>query len=170
MMSEDTVDDSQRRDFLGKFTAVVGGVGAAVACWPFIKSMAPAADVLTKATTEVDLSSIPVGEEKIVPWQGKPVFIIHRTPEQIAAMEASPGGKDPEPDAKRVQQPEWLVVIGICTHLGCVPGRSKDGWLCPCHGSRYDLSGRILKGPAPRNLELPPYQFIAADKLLIGKA
>lgn len=163
------VQDPTRRDFLGTATAVLTGAGLCAASWPFISSMNPSADVRQRATIEVDLSNIKSGELKTVAWQGKPVFIWHRTPEQIAAMQASPGGKDPQPDAERAQKPEWLVVVGICTHLGCVPGAGGEGWVCPCHGSRYDMSGRILRGPAPRNLEVPPYQFLADNKILIGK-
>ncbi len=170
MSDDDKVKDPQRRDFLGKATAVVGGAGAAAACWPLVSSMNPATDVLSKATTEVDIGSISKGEAKTIAWQGKPVFIVHRTEDQIRAMNESPGGKDPQPDGQRVIKPEWLVIVGICTHLGCVPNRSATGWSCPCHGSQYDLSGRILKGPAPRNLELPPYQFVTDNKIIIGKA
>ncbi len=168
-MAEDQVCDPERRDFLGMVTGAVGAVGVGAACIPFVQSMSPSSDVLAKATTEVDLNSIPVGEAKTVPWQGKPVFVVHRTPEQIAAAEGSQGGKDPEPDAKRVKKPEWLIVVGVCTHLGCVPVRNSDGWLCPCHGSRYDNSGRIMEGPAPRNLAVPPYS-IQDGKLEIGVA
>ncbi len=170
MSDDDKVQDPQRRDFLGKATAVVGGAGVAASCWPLISSMNPATDVLSKATTEVSLGAIAQGDAKTVSWQGKPVFIVHRTESQIRSMNNSPGGKDPQPDGERVLRPEWLVIVGVCTHLGCVPNRTAEGWTCPCHGSQYDLSGRILKGPAPRNLELPPYQFIADDKIIIGKA
>ena len=85
-------------------------------------------------------------------------------------MAASDGGTDPEPDRQRVKLPEWLVVVGVCTHMGCVPNRESSGWMCHCHGSRYDDSGRVLRGPAPKNLEVPPYRFIAADKIIIGVA
>jgi ubiquinol-cytochrome c reductase iron-sulfur subunit len=169
-MSEDDLKDPNRRDFLGKVTAAVGAVGAAAACWPLINSMNPATNVLSRASTEVDLSGIPRGESKTVEWQGKPVFVVHRTQDQISAMEASQGVKDPQPDKERVVRPEWLIIVGICTHLGCVPNRRNDGWNCPCHGSQYDISGRILKGPAPRNLEVPPYEFVTENKIIIGKA
>jgi ubiquinol-cytochrome c reductase iron-sulfur subunit len=169
MDADDTLNP-ERRDFLGKMTAAVGVAGAAGACWPLISSMNPSLDVLSKATTAVDLSAIPPGTLHTAAWQGKPVFILHRTEQQAAAMAASAGGKDPVPDQQRVQKPQWLVVVGICTHLGCVPNRNDEGWLCPCHGSVYDNSGRILRGPAPRNLDVPPYHFEADDKLLIGTA
>ena len=159
-----------RRDFLGTVTAGVAAAGGVVACIPFVSSMNPSTDVLEKSTTEISLAGIEAGQNKTVLWQGKPVFVVHRTPEEIALMQASKGGKDPESDEKRIKKPEWLVVIGICTHLGCVPNKTEAGWLCPCHGSIYDNSGRILSGPAPRNLHIPPYEFEANDKLLIGKA
>lgn len=172
-MSDDVMDDSKnpnRRDFLGTITTVVAGAGVVAAAWPFVQSMNPSRDVLSKATTEVDLKGIKPGEAKTVSWQGKPVFVLRRTDDQITKMSATDGGgKQPEADGQRVKQPEWLVVLGLCTHLGCVPSRKEDGWFCPCHGSAYDDSGRILRGPAPRNLDVPPYEFVAADKILIGK-
>lgn len=168
--NSEVVDSADRRDFLGKATAAVGAIGACAACWPFISSMNPSSDTLEKATTEVDLSPIAVGQMQTVSWGGKPVFIVHRTPEQVAAMEKSQGGKDPEEDRARTKQPEWLVVVGVCTHMGCIPSRNEDGWLCPCHGSVYDNSGRILHGPAPKNLLVPPYKFVNNDKIVIGEA
>ena len=170
MTEDNTVSDTGRRDFLIKVTTVVGGAGVAVACLPFIDSMNPGSDVLAKATTEFNLSGMNPGDMRTVPWQGKPVFILRRTPEQISKMEASSGGLDPEPDQKRVKQPEWLVVVGVCTHMGCVPNKEGPGWTCHCHGSQYDDSGRVTRGPAPKNLEVPPYRFIAADKIIIGVA
>lgn len=171
MSGGDGVDDPGRRNFLGKITTVAGAGGAAAACWPFVSSMNPSADVLAKATTEVNLADIPPGGVHTVPWQGKPVFIVHRTPEEIKNAEASPGTIEPEPDSKRVKRPEWLVVVGVCTHLGCVPNRNAEGgWLCPCHGSMYDASGRVIRGPAPKNLEVPLYTFEGDSKLVIGKA
>ena len=170
MAEDNTVSDTGRRDFLIKVTTVVGGAGVAVACLPFIDSMNPGSDVLAKATTEFNLSGMNPGDMRTVPWQGKPVFILRRTPEQISKMEASSGGLDPEPDQKRVKQQEWLVVVGVCTHMGCVPNKEGPGWTCHCHGSQYDDSGRVLRGPAPKNLEVPPYRFIAADKIIIGVA
>jgi len=170
MSESDTLGDSKRRNFLIKVTTVVGGAGAAAVCVPFVASMNPSSDVLAKATTEADLSGIPVGGVHTVAWQGKPVFIFHRDPEEIKAMEASDRGFDPEPDQQRVKRPEWLVVIGICTHLGCVPNKEGPGWTCHCHGSQYDDSGRVVRGPAPHNLAVPPYKFLAAAKILIGEA
>jgi len=165
-----TPDDPQRRDFLTTATGIVAGAGVTAACWPFVSSMNPSSDVLSKATTEASLKGIRPGEVKTVEWQGKPVFILHREEKQIAAMEGTGEGKDQQKDSDRVKNPDWLVVVGICTHLGCVPSRKKDGWFCPCHGSVYDNSGRILKGPAPRNLDVPEYEFVGNNKIIIGKA
>jgi ubiquinol-cytochrome c reductase iron-sulfur subunit len=170
MAEYDDLDDTERRNFLLKVTYVVGGAGAAVACLPFVASMNPSAELLAKANTEVDLSGIPEGGMHTVAWQGKPIFILHRTKEQIKAMKATNGELQPEQDSDRVKKPEWLVVIGVCTHMGCVPNKEGPGWTCHCHGSQYDDSGRVLRGPAPNNLEVPPYRFIAADKIMIGQA
>jgi len=170
-MSDGSVlDDSGRRNFLIKATSVVGGAGVAATCVPFVASMNPSSDVLAKAETEVDLSEITPGAMRTVAWQGKPVFILRRTPEQIAAAGASAGGPDPEADVQRVKNPEWLVVIGVCTHMGCVPNKEGPGWVCHCHGSQYDDSGRVVRGPAPKNLEVPPYRFVAENKIVIGRA
>ncbi len=170
MAESDALDDSGRRKFLIKVTSVVGGAGVAAACLPFVDSMNPSADVLAKATTEVDISGIAENTVHTVAWQGKPVFIFHRGQAEIKAAQASDGVIDPEPDQQRVQHPEWLVVVGVCTHLGCVPNKDEAGWLCPCHGSKYDDSGRVVHGPAPKNLAVPLYKFIAADKIIIGVA
>lgn len=170
MADSEALDSPDRRDFLGKATAAVGAAGVATACWPFISSMNPSVDALEKASTEVDLSAIAAGQMETVSWGGKPVFIVHRTAEQIAAMEGSQGGTDPQSDRDRVHKPEWLVVVGVCTHMGCIPGRNEQGWLCPCHGSVYDNSGRILHGPAPKNLLVPAYKFVADEKIVIGEA
>lgn len=170
MAEIDDLDDTGRRNFLLKVTSVVGGAGAAAACYPFVASMNPSVDLLAKANTEVDLSGITLGGMMSVSWQGKPVFILHRTEEQIKAMAATNGGLYPEQDKDRAKQPQWLVVIGVCTHMGCVPNKEGPGWTCHCHGSMYDDSGRVLRGPAPKNLEVPPYRFIAANKIMIGEA
>jgi ubiquinol-cytochrome c reductase iron-sulfur subunit len=163
--------DAERRDFiLNTATGVVAGAGIVTACIPFISSMNPSADVLLRSISEVSLKGMKPGDFKTVPWQGKPVFILRRTAEQIAQMQNSDGGgKDPQADSERAENPDWLVLIGVCTHLGCVPSKNKDGWFCPCHGSVYDNSGRILEGPAPRNLDLPPYEFASSEKIIIGK-
>lgn len=171
-------EDGTRRDFLLVATATVGAVGAALAAWPFIDSMNPAADVRALATTDVDLSPVEVGQRITVVWQSKPIFVSHRTPKEIEAAQAVKVDTLPDPatDASRVQKPEWLVVIGICTHLGCIPlgQKSSDprgnfgGWFCPCHGSQYDTAGRIRQGPAPKNLHLPPYKFTHDAVIHIG--
>ena len=167
-MSEQDKVDPERRDFVITSTAILGAAGAAAACWPFVSSMNPTASVKSEAVKEVSLKGVAPGDVHTVAWRGEPVFIFHRTPAEVAAMEQSDGGKDPQPDAARVKRPDWLVVIGICTHLGCVPNKTAKGWLCPCHGSVYDNSGRILSGPAPLNLYIPPYHFVSDDKIVIG--
>ncbi len=166
-------DDVHRRDFLHIAAASLAGVGVGAVAWPLITQMNPADNVKALASIEVDLSPVEVGQVIKVLWQGKPVFIRRRTDEQIAQMEAVnvDALPDPQRDGDRVQQSEWLVALGVCTHLGCVPVANSgdfNGWFCPCHGSHYDLSGRIRKGPAPKNLEIPPYTFVSESKLLIG--
>lgn len=170
--------DTARRDFLMLATSAVTAYGAAATLWPFINSMNPSADVLALSSIEVDLSSIEVGQSLTVKWRGKPVFIRHRTAEEIekAQNTAADELKDPQEDKARVEKPEWLIVVGVCTHLGCVPLGNKvgepkgeyGGWFCPCHGSVYDTSGRIRKGPAPANLEVPQYSFIGDKAVKIG--
>ena len=173
-------EGATRRDFLHVAAAVTPAVGAAVAAWPFIDQMNPAADTLALATVEVDLSAIAEGEAVIIKWQGKPIFIRHRTASEIADAQAVDVAAlvHKETDADRVTEgkEQWLVLSGICTHLGCVPMGTKsgddkgeyNGWFCPCHGSHYDTSGRIRKGPAPLNLEIPPYNFTNDTTIVIG--
>lgn len=170
--------EGTRRDFLFLTAGAFGAVGAALSLWPFINSMNPSADVLALSTVEVDISPIAEGQRITVAWRGQPVFVDHRTADQIkSAREVSIGElRDQESDQARVKKPEWLVVIGICTHLGCVPLGQKPtdpkgdygGWFCPCHGSQYDTSGRIRRGPAPQNLHVPPYAFINDKTIRIG--
>ncbi len=167
-----------RRDFLYLTAAAMGVVGTAAVAWPIIDSMNPAADVRALASTEVDLSPIEEGMSITVLWRGNPVFIRHRTPAEIetargVSLDDLP---DPETDEARVKKPQWLIMVGVCTHLGCIPkgqrvGEAKgeyNGWFCPCHGSHYDTSGRIRKGPAPSNLPVPPYQFLDDTTIEIG--
>jgi len=171
-ISPETKKES-RRDFLHLTTISIGGIGTAVFMWPFLKSMNPAEDTLALGSTEVDLTNINVGQAKTVKWRGKPVFIRRRTSEEI--LEANDVDlkslRHPENDKNRVQKEEWLVLLGVCTHLGCVPLENKgdyNGWFCPCHGSHYDTSGRIRKGPAPQNMEIPKYEFVNSNIIKIG--
>lgn len=172
-MATTTLGEPTRRDFLFIATGAAGVVAAGAAVWPLIDQMNPDASTLAAASTEVDLANIAEGQIVTVKWRGKPVFVRHRTPAEIKAAEAVPlkALRDPASDASRVQKPEWLIVIGICTHLGCVPLGHQgqyDGWFCPCHGSVYDTSGRIRQGPAPYNLAVPAYKFTSDTKVEIG--
>lgn len=168
-----------RRDFLVLTAGAFAVIGSAAALWPMIDSMNPAADVRAVAQTTVDLSPITLRQRITVMWRGRPVFIEHRTPVSIAAARAdddSPDLLDPARDADRVKDPAWLILVGVCTHLGCIPLGQRptdphgayNGWFCPCHGSLYDTSGRVRRGPAPRNLEVPPYRLIAGTSATIG--
>ena len=176
-MSENPLSpkDESRRKLLTTTAYGAAGIGAACAILPFIDSMNPSSDVEALASTEVDLTNIKLGEEKKVMWRGKPVSIRRRTPAEIAEAKAVDLKelRDPQEDSARVKpgKEEWLITIEICTHLGCIPiaGQGEyKGWFCPCHGSVYDTSARIRKGPAPRNLEIPPYEFISDTKIKIG--
>jgi len=174
--AEDNSGDSKvtRRDFVVLSATSLAAVGAACCMWPLVDSLNPAENVLALSSVEVDLSAIKEGQTLTIKWRGKPVFIRNRTQAEILdATKPSPNMLDPEPDANRVKKghEKWLVVIGTCTHLGCVPLSGKGdygGWLCPCHGSQYDISGRVMKGPAPSNLLVPPYEFISDTKIKIG--
>ncbi|WP_437162080.1 ubiquinol-cytochrome c reductase iron-sulfur subunit [Falsiroseomonas sp. E2-1-a20] len=167
-----------RRDFLTLSTAAFAAVGVGAVVWPFISSMNPARDVLALASTEVDLAPIAEGQAVTVVWRGKPVFVRHRTADDIRLARETPLSqlKDPATDASRVIQPAWLIVVGVCTHLGCVPLGQRptdakgefNGWFCPCHGSHYDTSGRIRLGPAPLNLPVPDYTFTSDTQIRIG--
>jgi ubiquinol-cytochrome c reductase iron-sulfur subunit len=170
----DTAEPS-RRDFLYIATGAVGAVGAVATVWPFIDQMNPDASALALASTEVDVSAVAPGQIITVKWRGKPVFIRNRTDEEmkkLAAMDPK-SLRDPQADADRVKKghDNLLVVVGVCTHLGCVPLGHQgdyDGWFCPCHGSVYDASGRIHAGPAPANLPVPPYEFLSDTVVKIG--
>ena len=163
----------QRRDFLFTASYALGAVGVGAAVWPLIDQMNPDQSVKALASTEVDVSSLEPGKSITVLWRGKPVFIKRRTQEEIAEardvnIEDLP---HPEKDEDRAKNPEWLVMLGVCTHLGCVPLGDKgeyNGWFCPCHGSHYDTSGRIRKGPAPTNMKVPKYEFVDSNTIKIG--
>ena len=169
-MSEKKV---KRRDFIFTATYAVGAVGVAATVWPLVDQMNPDASVKALASTEVDVSTVEPGKTITVLWRGKPVFIKRRTQNEIdearsVRMEDLP---DPEKDEDRAKNPEWLVMLGVCTHLGCVPLNDKgdyNGWFCPCHGSHYDTSGRIRKGPAPTNMSIPSYEFLENNIIKIG--
>jgi ubiquinol-cytochrome c reductase iron-sulfur subunit len=185
-----TTDDATRRDFLYVASGAMAGVGAVAAAWPFVDQMNPTAAVLALASTEVDLTPIVAGQSIVVNWRGHPLFVRRRTPAEIAAARAVDVNSLPDPlanndslpdsapatDANRAIKPEWLVLIGVCTHLGCTPTASTPqapegefgGWLCHCHGSQYDTAGRIRKGPAPRNLEVPPYSYLSDTRIKVG--
>jgi len=188
----DTADHSNRRDFIVIAAQAFAGVGAAVALWPFIHQMNPDASTQALASIEVDLAPIKEGQAITVSWRGKPVFIRNRTAKEVSEAKEVTVADLPDPLARNEDLPDkapatdvnrtkkgkenWIVVIGICTHLGCIPkGQAINdnkgdygGWFCPCHGSQYDTAGRIRKGPAPRNLEVPPFDFLSDTRVKIG--
>ena len=163
----------KRREFLFTASYAVGAVGVGAVVWPLVDQMNPDASVKALASTEVDISSLERGKAITVLWRGKPVFIKRRTQVEIDEARAVKleDLKDPQKDEDRAKNPEWLVMVGICTHLGCVPLNDKgdyNGWFCPCHGSHYDTSGRIRKGPAPVNMTVPKYEFLDSNTIKIG--
>jgi len=180
--STDHAPGVTKRDLL----QLVGSAGAAVLvgaiAWPLVDSMNPSKDVLALSSIEVDLTPIPAGQGIVVSWQGKPIFVRHRTDAETKEAQAVKVSELIDPakglDSERVKagHDQWLVVIGICTHLGCIPLGNKasdprgdfGGWFCPCHGSQYDTSGRVRHGPAPYNLALPPYAFVSDTKIKVG--
>jgi len=164
---------TNRRDFIFTASYALGAVGVGAVAWPLIDQMNPDASVKALASTEVDISGVERGQSITVLWRGKPVFIRRRTEEEIAKAKKVDlkDLKHPEKDEDRAKNPEWLVMLGVCTHLGCVPLGDKGeygGWFCPCHGSHYDTSGRIRKGPAPTNMEVPKYEFVNSNTIKIG--
>jgi len=188
----DHADEANRRDFLVIAGNAFAAVGAASLLWPFIQQMNPDSSAKAMASTEVDLSHVKEGQAITVMWRGKPVFVRNRTKQEIEAAESVDVKTLPDEEARNDALPasapatddnrvkkghhNWIVLIGICTHLGCIPkgqgmGDARGdygGWFCPCHGSHYDTSGRIRKGPAPRNLEVPSYEFTSDTKIKIG--
>ncbi|CAN7206481.1 MULTISPECIES: ubiquinol-cytochrome c reductase iron-sulfur subunit [Aminobacter] len=187
-MSATDTSEPNRRDFLYVATGMAGAVGAAAVAWPFIDQMRPDASTLAASSVEVDVSSLTPGMSLTVKWRGKPVFIRNRTPEEIKAAKEVPMADLKDPVARNANissdaqatdidrtagegKENWLVMVGVCTHLGCVPlGQQGDfgGWFCPCHGSHYDTAGRIRKGPAPENLHIPNFQFLSDTTIRIG--
>jgi ubiquinol-cytochrome c reductase iron-sulfur subunit len=175
LAKHDDQKSSTRRDFLFVATGAVGAVAVAGAVWPLINQMNPDASVTALASIEYDLSPIAEGQTVTIKWRGLPVFVRHRTPKEIEEAKAVPLTelKDPATDEQRTKpgHEQWLIMIANCTHLGCIPtGQAGefDGWFCPCHGSEYDSAGRIRKGPAPKNLVLPEYEFITDTLVQIG--
>lgn len=173
MTTSATGEASNRRDFLFLATGVWAAVGVGALAWPFIDEMNPDKSTVATASIEVDLGAIQEGQIVTVKWRGGPVFIRHRTPKEIAEAQDTVIGdlREPQADKDRVQRPEWLIVVGVCTHLGCVPNGHDgafDGWFCHCHGSLFDTSGRIRKGPAPLNLQVPEYAFLDQTRVKIG--
>ena len=190
MSADKTADgaDPDRREFLYLATGAVGAVGVAGLAWPFVDQMNPDASTRALASIEVDVSSLEPGQAITVKWRGKPVFIRYRTDKEVEEAKAVDLGELKDPVARNDNAPggapatdenraagdgreNWIVMIGSCTHLGCVPvGLSGDfgGWFCPCHGSHYDTAGRIRKGPAPENLHVPHFEFTSDTTILIG--
>ena len=180
MPHDETLEDEGKRDFIYLATGAVAAAGAGAAIWPFVAQMGKAADTLALGSIEINIGGIPVGSQVKTLWRGKPVFVRHRTPEEIAAAEAVDVAAlpDPQTDAERLVpgvdgnlRPEILVMVGVCTHFGCIPVGEQgdyDGWYCPCHGSHYDTSGRIRKGPAPKNMEVPTYSYISENSIKVG--
>ena len=189
-MAATTSDAGTRRDFLYVAAGSVGAVGAAAAVWPFIDQMNPSTGALALGSTEIDLTAIQPGQQIVYKWRGQPLFVRRRTPAEIESAKAVDVNSLPDPlarnanlpdtalanDADRATKPEWLILVGVCTHLGCTPAVSTPqipegeygGWLCHCHGSEYDTSGRIRKGPAPENLAVPPCTFMTDTRIKVG--
>ena len=175
----ETVDES-KRDFIHLATGAAAAAGGLAVVWPFVAQMGKAADTLALGSIEINLANIPVGSQLKVLWRGKPVFVRHRTEAEIAEANSVDVSSlpDPQTDAERLVagpdgnvRPEYLVMVGVCTHFGCIPvGESGDydGWYCPCHGSHYDTSGRIRKGPAPTNMVVPTYSYISDQVIKVG--
>ncbi|GFZ86557.1 ubiquinol-cytochrome c reductase iron-sulfur subunit [Rickettsiales bacterium] len=166
----------KRRDFLKLLASYMGSIGAIIAAWPLVSSLKPSASVAASATKEVDVSALAVGQLITVKWRGKPIFIKKRSQEEIEKLDKIDISKlaDPEKDTDRTKKDhrDLLVLVGVCTHLGCIPSKdqSGNGWYCACHGSRYDASGRVVKGPAPKNLAVPQYKFVNDGTIILGSS
>jgi ubiquinol-cytochrome c reductase iron-sulfur subunit len=184
-VANSTSAEPNRRDFLYIATGAVGAVGAALTAWPFIAQMNPTASALALGSIEADLTTVQPGQQVILIWRSHPLFVRRRTPKEIATARAVPLSAlidpiarnanlpedAPATDENREIKPEWLVVVGVCTHLGCTPTFNEGdygGWLCHCHGSRYDIAGRVRRGPAPQNLAVPPYTYLTPTRIKIG--
>jgi len=184
-VANSTSAEPTRRDFLYIATGAVAGVGAVLTAWPFIDQMNPTASALALGSIEVDISSIQSGQQVVAIWRSHPLFIRRRTPKEIAEVRAVPlsalidpiarnanlPDDAPATDENREFKPEWLIVVGVCTHLGCTPTFNEGnygGWLCHCHGSQYDVAGRVRRGPAPQNLAVPPYAYLSPTRVKIG--
>jgi len=171
----DEAPDPSRRDFINIAAAAAAVGGVAAVAWPLIDQMNPSADTLALSSIEYDVSKVPLGQEVTLLWRKQPLFVRHRTPAEIAAAVKDDHApmKDPATDASRVKpgKSEWLILVGVCTHLGCTPafgGGPYGGYLCHCHGSVYDTSGRIRSGPAPKNLAVPDYAFTTDTHIKVG--
>lgn len=184
-MTQAPAAEPTRRDFIYVATGAMGAVGVALAAWPFVDQMNPTGSVLAMSSIEVDLSPIQPGQQVVVTWRSHPLFVRRRTPKEIAGSRAVPMSAlidpvarnanlpddAPATDQNRETKPEWLIVVGVCTHLGCTPTAFEGnygGWLCHCHGSQYDVAGRVRRGPAPRNLAVPKYTFLSATRVKVG--
>ena len=184
-MADTTAEEPTRRDFLYIATGAVAAVGAAFAAWPFIDQMNPSGAVLAMSSIDIDIGAIPVGQQVVFKFRGHPLFVRHRSTKEIAEARAvtvdqllDPDARNanlpdgsPATDANRVEKGEWLVLVGVCTHLGCTPTAYEGNWggyLCHCHGSQYDTAGRVRRGPAPQNLAVPVYAFTSPTKLKVG--
>jgi ubiquinol-cytochrome c reductase iron-sulfur subunit len=179
-VSTHAAPDPSRRDFIHIAAAAAAVGGVAAVAWPLVDQMNPSADTLAQSSIEYDVSKVPLGQQVVVLYRKQPLFVRHRTPKEIAEAVADDHTqlRDPATDASRVKpgKEEWLILIGVCTHLGCTPGFDGGdlapghygGWFCPCHGSVYDTSGRIRKGPAPKNLAVPDYKFETDTKIKVG--
>jgi ubiquinol-cytochrome c reductase iron-sulfur subunit len=195
-VADTTAPEPTRRDFLYVASGAMAAIGAAAVAWPFIDQMNPSSAVLALASIEADISPVAVGQQVIFNWRGHPLFVRRRTPQEIATANAVPLSQLIDPVARNANLPdaapatdanrvatasgagkeEWLIVVGVCTHLGCTPTVSTPqspqgeygGWLCHCHGSQYDVAGRVRRGPAPQNLAVPPYSFLSPTKIKVG--